>query len=131
MNTKLLLTASAFVLGALGIAGSFLPQELLAALGVAPSGVLALLVQLLAALLFAFSMVNWMARGSLIGGIYNRPVAIGNLTHFVIGALALAKAVMAGQRHPIVLVLAAIYVVFAIGFAALFVRSPVKELERA
>jgi len=86
VNTKLLLTASALVLGALGIAGSFLPQELLAALGVAPSGVLALLVQLLAALLFAFSMV---------------------------------------------LVLAGIYVVFAIGFAAMFVRSPVKEPERA
>jgi hypothetical protein len=131
VNTRILLTLSALVLGVLGIAGSFLPQELLAALGVTPSGTLALLVQLLAALLVAFAMENWMARGSLIGGIYNRPVAIGNLTHFVIGALALIKAVTAGERHPIVLAVAGVYVVFAIGFAMLFLRSPVKPAESA
>jgi hypothetical protein len=129
VNTKLLLTASALVLGALGVAGTFLPHELLASIGVAPAGVLPLLVQLLAAALFAFAMVNWAARGSLIGGIYNRPVAIGNQTHFVIGALALMKGVAAGQRQPIVLGLAAVYVVFAIGFAALFFSSPVKPTE--
>jgi hypothetical protein len=126
MNTKLLLSASAIFLGAAGIAGTFLPEELLRALGVAPEGALPLLVQLLAALLFAFAMVNWTARGSLIGGIYNRPIAIGNLTHFVIGALALVRGAMqAGPPRTVVMIAAAIYVVFAIAFSALFFRSPV------
>jgi hypothetical protein len=124
MNTKLLLTSSALVMGIAGIAGTFLPAELLTALGVAPAGVLTVIVQLLAALLFAFAMVNWAARGSLIGGIYNRPVALGNLTHFVVGALALVKAAV-GTRQTIVLVAAAIYVIFAIAFALIFFRSPV------
>ena len=126
MNTKLLLSASAIFLGIAGIAGSFMPDELLRALGVAPAGALPLLVQLLAALLFGFAMVNWTARGSLIGGIYNRPIAIGNLAHFVIGALALVRGTMnAGPQRTIVLVAAAIYVVFAIAFSAVFFRSPV------
>jgi len=122
MNTKILLTASAAVMGAMGIIGSFAPHEILRAAGLAPTGMLPLLVQLLAALLFAFAMVNWLARGSLIGGIYNRPVAVGNVAHFTIGALALTKATMAGEGS---VVLATVYVVFAIGFAMMLFRSPV------
>lgn len=126
MNTKLLLTVSALVMGIAGIAASFLPQELLRALDVPAVAATVVLVQLLAALLFAFAMVNWMARGSLIGGIYNRPVAIGNLTHFVIGALALVKALpAAGPQRTIILIAAAVYALFAIAFAAVFMRSPV------
>ena len=126
MNSKLLLSASALVMGVAGIAGSFLPHESLRVLGVAPSGALPVIVQLLAALLFAFAMVNWTARGSLIGGIYNRPVALGNLTHFVIGAFALLKAAAAAtDLRAILSVAAGIYAVFAIGFAMLFFKSPV------
>ncbi|HYH08775.1 MAG TPA: hypothetical protein VEK11_17105 [Thermoanaerobaculia bacterium] len=123
MNTKLLLTASAVVMGAAGIAGTFAPAEIANALQFGSPVVL----QLLAALLFAFAMVNWMARGSLIGGIYNRPVAVGNLTHFLIGGLALIKIVAAGERRVAFLVATAIYIVFALGFAAVLFRSPVQR----
>ncbi|HEY0371702.1 MAG TPA: hypothetical protein VGD79_06850 [Thermoanaerobaculia bacterium] len=118
MNTKLVLSASAVVLGIAGIAASFMPHELLRAAGIAPAAPMPLLVQLLGALWFAFAMVNWTARGSLIGGIYNRPIAIGNLTHFVIGAFALGKD---GTLMPVAIV----YALFAIAFAMVFFRSPV------
>lgn len=127
MNTKLVLSASAAFMGALGIIGSFMPQEVSSWMGAAPAGVVPLVVQLLAALLFAFAMVNWAARGSLIGGIYNRPVALGNTTHFLIGALALTKAVLSGQRQTIVVILAVVYVVFALAFFAVLFRSPVQS----
>ena len=127
VNTKLLLGASAVVLGTAGLAGTFAPHELLSAIGIAPAGALPILVQLLAALYFGFAMLNWAAKGSLIGGIYNRPVAIGNLTHFVIGALALAKAVMSGQSNRVVIAATVVYVVFALGFSVVFFRSPVAE----
>lgn len=129
VNTKLILGTSAIVLGAAGIAATFAPHELLAAFGVAPSAVLAILVQLLGATWFGFAMINWAARGSLIGGIYNRPVAIGNLAHFMIGAMALVKLVVAGEHRPIVLALAAVYAIFAIAFAMVFFRSPVTNAE--
>ena len=122
INTRLLLSASAVVLGIAGIAASFLPREILRALAIEPAGLVPVLVQLLGAALFAFAMVNWTARGSLIGGIYNRAVALGNLTHFVVGGLALAKAAL--SQGGVVWVMAAVYLVFAIGFTMVFFRSP-------
>lgn len=127
MNTKLLLTASALVMGFAGILGSFAPVEIAAALDLEPRSALPVIVQIAAALLFAFAMVNWMARGSLIGGIYNRPVAVGNVTHFVVGALALAKAVAAGERRPPFIVATIIYIVFAGAFATVLFKSPVEH----
>ena len=124
MNTKLLLSASSVVMGAAGIAGSFLPHEVLRAAGVPPDGPLPLLVQLWAGSLFAFAMSNWTARGSLIGGIYNRPVAIGNLTHFMMAALAAVKAAT-GNAAAWLWAVAVVYGVFAVAFAVLFFRSPV------
>lgn len=124
MSARLLLTLSAIALGAAGLAGTFAPQETLQAAGIAPTGILPLLVQLLAAVYFAMAMMNWTARGSLLGGIYQRPVAIANLTHFVIGALALLKAAWAMRSLPII-VAAAIYTLFALAFSGVFFRSPI------
>ena len=126
MNTKLVLGASGFFMAAAGIAASFLPHEILRALEIQPTGLLPVIVQLLGAALFAFGLVNWTARGSLIGGIYNRPVAIGNLTHFIIGGLALLKA--AAAYHRLGLWAAAIVDLgFAVAFAMIFWTSPVKK----
>jgi hypothetical protein len=111
-------------MGAAGVAASFLPHEILRAAGIEPAGLVPVLVQLLGATYFAFAMVDWTARGSLIGGIYNRPVAIGNLTHFVVGAFALAKTATS-QRSGVVVVAALVYVVLAVAFVSVFFRSPV------
>lgn len=133
MNTRLLLAASAIVMGALGAAGLFLPDEFLSVLHVTGVPVLSTVVQLYAALLLAFAMVNWTAKGSLIGGIYNRPVAIGNLFHFAIGAITIAKVVFARPTPPSLWIAAAVYALFAVGFAVIFFGSPVSPvpIERA
>jgi hypothetical protein len=127
VKTQLLLTASAIVMGVAGVAGLFAPAEIARMSGLAPVSGASLLIQLLAALLFAFAMVNWMARGSLMGGIYNRPIAVGNVTHFVIGALTLTKALAAGERRMAVVIAAAVYVVFALAFGLTLLSSPVKR----
>ena len=118
------MTASALVMGALGLAATFLPQEIAAYLGA--SMTLPLLIQVLGALYVAFAMLNWTAKDSLIGGIYNRPIAIGNLVHFVIAALALAKGAFANPATPMILPFAIGYAIFAIAFAWIFFTSPVK-----
>ncbi len=124
MKKKLLMAVSAAVMGAAGLAGTFLPQELLRALQLPASNVPALLVQLHAALLLAFAMMNWMAKSSLIGGIYNRPLAVGNLAHFTVGAITLTRFVVAGATIPF-FIATVIYVLFAFAFAYLvFVFSP-------
>src|SRR5687768_1832930 len=94
MNTRILMTASAIFMGIAGAAGLFLPQEILSARDAPATGVFPALVQLHAAVLLGFAMTNWVAKDSLIGGIYNRAVAVGNGAHFVIGAITLLKLVV-------------------------------------
>jgi hypothetical protein len=127
MNTRLIMMMSAIYLGVLGIIGSFLPHEILAWLGEPPSGSLALVIQICGASLFGFAMVNWMAKESLIGGIYNRPVAIGNVAHFTIGALALLRAATASAVAGPLLAAVAGHVLFAVAFALILFTSPVKQ----
>lgn len=127
MNTKLLMTISASTMGVTGIVLSFLPHELLNYLGSTTGTILdALILQILGALYFAFAMVNWTAKANLIGGIYSRPIAVGNLTHFTIGSLALIKGYFSSHETAI-LTLSVIYTVFAILFAIVFFKHPVKD----
>jgi hypothetical protein len=124
MNTKVVMTASALVMGALGLAATFLPQEIAAYLGA--STTLPMLIQILGALYLGFAMLNWTAKDGLIGGIYNRPIAIGNLVHFLVAALALAKGAFANPATPVV-AFAIGYAIFAIAFGMIFLTSPVKS----
>jgi Na+-driven multidrug efflux pump len=127
MNTKLLMTTSALTMGVAGIVLSFLPHELLNYLTSTNGTVLdSLILQILGASYFAFAMVNWTAKANLIGGIYSRPIAIGNLIHFAVGALALIKGYFSNQE-VVILTLAVIYTAFAILFAIVFFKHPVKE----
>ncbi len=128
MNTKLLMTASALTMGVAGIVLSFLPQEILSLLNPTGAGLNVFVLQILGALYFGFAMVNWTAKANLIGGIYARPIAIGNLTHFIIGALALLKGYFSSHDKT-VLIAALIYTVFAGAFGFVFFTHPVKVSE--
>ena len=79
--THVLMSASALTLGLLGLTTTFAPDFVLSSLGAPVSPALLLMIQILGALYMGFAALNWMARDNLIGGIYSRPVAIGNLMH--------------------------------------------------
>src|SRR3972149_9125091 len=111
MHTKILMTSSSVLMGLLGIAALFFPGEILQALNQNETIISSLLVQMAGTLLFAFAMLNWMSRLNVIGGIYNRPVAIGNFTHFMVGGIFLFKKVAAGLNYTSVFILCAVYIV--------------------
>lgn len=122
------MTASALLLALSGIAFTFLPAEIAAHIDASTSNTQPILFQILGALYFAFAMLNWMAKESVIGGIYNRPVAIANLTHFLIGGLALVKVLMKAPAQPfIITVVAGVYILFALLFGVLFYTHPVRS----
>ncbi|KAA9331965.1 hypothetical protein [Adhaeribacter soli] len=126
MNTKLLMTSSGFFMAASGITLSFFPHEILQFADQKPSLVMDLVLQVLGALYLGFAMLNWMAKGNLIGGIYSRPVAIGNLAHFLIAGLALLKAAFTMGNSPFVWALAIIYAGFALAFGLVTFTHPAK-----
>ena len=127
MNTKLLMTLSAVVLGALGMTLSFLPEEIMTYLNVESNPITILLLQLLSAFYLGFGILNWMAKGTIIGGIYNRPIAIGNLMHFGVGAIALIKIIARIQiGSETIIILTVSYVVLALCFSYVFFNNPSK-----
>jgi len=125
MNTKILMTSSALFLATIGILLSFLPNEIVEYLNVEPNIITILFLKIMSALYLGFGILNWMAKGTLIGGIYNRPIAIGNLMHFGVGAIALVKISSNIQIHSeIIISLSAVYVIFALLFAYVFRTNP-------
>ena len=128
MNTKLIMLLSAIFLGVSGISLSFLPAEIAAYMGLTATVESQLVLQILGALYFAFAMLNYMAKGSIIGGIYNRPIAVANFTHSVIGALALIKGLSNTQPLPgLFWLLAGVYAVFALSFGIILFRHPLPD----
>lgn len=126
MNTKLIMTLSAVFLAVTGIGLTFLPNEIAGLIGLSSSKPFQFILQLLGALFLAFAMLNWMSKGSIIGGIYNRPIALANFTHFLIGALTLIKVLMSNPGLPYeVWILTGIYSIFAVLFWFVFSRHPV------
>ena len=128
MNTKPLMTLNAIILALIGISLIFLPKEILDYFELSASDTLELLMQITGSLYFAFAMLNWMSKGSIIGGIYGRPIAIANLTHFVIAGLSLIKGIMANSGFSYVIwSIAIVYSIFAILFGIVAFKHPVSK----
>jgi hypothetical protein len=124
MNTKLLMVVSSIVLGLAGIIAVFAPQELLAAVQAPMTQPLPVIIQLMGAFYVAFALTNWTAKDSIIGGIYARPISLGNFAHFTVGTLVLAKYQRSDGAPALLFVVLIVYAVFALIFGWLvFVHS--------
>ena len=125
MRTKLLMTSSALFCGIIGILLSFLPNEIEEYLSVETTIITIRFLQILGAIYLGFGILNWTAKGSLIGGIYNKPIVLGNLLHFAVGAIELIKVIFNIQAHKeIIIFLTVFYVIFALLFAYVIKTNP-------
>ena len=132
MKTKTKLSTSMAVLGSsallLALSGlglTFFPDEFAQSLDLPDQIAIKLLLQVIGAMYFGFAMLNWMSRRSLIGGIYNRPIAIANMTHFLMVGIALSKLMLAQADLPqIFWFITGIYVIYAAIFGWLLFRTP-------
>lgn len=109
-NKRLAVSAAAVLLAVAGATLLFAPETggRLSAPGLP-------IAQLFGAALLGFAAMNWVARGSTLGGIYGRAVVAGNYTHFAIGALVLLGRASAA-RGPAFWAATACYVAGAILF---------------
>src|SRR4051812_21278282 len=81
-------------------------------------------LQMIGAVYLGFSMLNWMSRGSSLGGIYGRPLVMANTLHFTVASLALVKT-LPGWPPPAIVAAAIVCCVFAAAFGVLLFRTPV------
>ena len=123
MHSRILMSISAVFLAMLGLATSYMPDRVLGLHGTVPDMPTLLLVQMAGALYLGFAILNWTARGVLIGGIYARPVALGNFLHFAMVSVMLIKAAIV---HGVVqlAISATVFSVFAIWFGVVLFRPP-------
>jgi hypothetical protein len=123
------MSASALALALLGLPCIFAPDVVLQRLAGSTTAGAELMVQITGALYLGFAGLNWMGKANLMGGIYGRPVAIGNLLHFLVAAIAIFKTAQAtGVRFlwPIGLG----YASFALGFALIVFRNPLRTTDK-
>jgi len=124
MNTRLMMGGSAAFMAALGLVASFAPQELLSWLGVPQQRGAVLITETVGALYLGFAYLNWMARGNVIGGIYSRPIALGNFLHFVVVSATLIRSAAGWTDRPELLLLLLPYAGFGAWFGIAVFRSP-------
>jgi len=123
MNTRKLMLVASLLPGFAGLFALFVPNALLAWLNVSVTTQLSVLVQLLGVVYFSVALMNWTAKDSAIGGVYARPVSLGNFSHFFIGTLVLAKYLLSnGFKFPVLLLLV-VYAGLAIMFYWLVFRA--------
>lgn len=103
-ESQILMMSASLVLGLTGLACLFLPAELLVAAGQTETTEAVAFVQLFAAALLGFAALNWSAKAVLIGGIYARPLSVGNFLHFAIGTIVLLDAQPSTALLPAALV---------------------------
>lgn len=126
MPGRLILTISAIILFIGGGATLFAPDELAHVLDPAAKPGLAVVVQLLGSGYLGFGLVNWMSRKNRIGGIYARPLGMGNLLLFGSAALTVGKASEAGKLPAAGMVVCAVLAALTASFAWLvFAHDPV------
>lgn len=121
---RLLMIASAAFLVLLGLPCVFAPDRVLAQLTGSTSILGEIIVHLAGALYAGFAVLNWMSKGSLMGGIYGRPVAVGNFLHFFAGAMAVVKVIPVIGAPAIAWFACVGYILFAVGFGLVVLRNP-------
>jgi hypothetical protein len=123
MNTQTLMTAASLILAAAGVSALFVPDVILSLANTSATAQLSALVQLMGALYFGFAIMNWTARDSAIGGIYARPVSLGNFGHFFAGGLLLLRYQLSNPFSLFILIVSILYAIFAILFYWLVFRA--------
>lgn len=126
---KHILLVSAVIYLVFGLGISFFPQETGRIFGTASQyGTDLLLMKVVGGLFFGIGVTNFMSRNSVVGGIYGRPLTLGN---------AMVNLIIAGQFIKFNFsqdgvgghfwIVALIFSVLALSFIYLFLRGPKAE----
>lgn len=124
--SKTVLITSAIFNGVLGILFTFLPQETCSFIGTAEQAEVDLIImQILGAALIGIAMTNYMSRGAVLGGIYGKPLLLGNLLYHVASGLALLKFVFNSGEWILFGIPTLLYLILSAGFIKLNFTSAI------
>lgn len=119
MTSRILATTSALVLAGAGLLLLFAADEVLARFVSGVQAEAAWIGQILGAAWLGIAALNWLSRGSVLGGIYGRPIVMANAVTYFITTTVLLRAPFTGA-----LIAAAVPGIFALLYGLLLFRGP-------
>jgi len=127
VKSTLVMIASALLLIAHGIVLLFAPEFVFKLFSVAQSAEASMLAQFFAAALIGLGLMNWTARGMILGGIYGRALLFGNFAHSFIGFFVGVRARLGGVGNEYFWIEVALYLAFACVFGVMLFRGPIPQ----
>jgi hypothetical protein len=115
---------SAAVLMAHGIVLLFAPELFFTLFALSSSAEALVAAQLFGATLISFGLMNWTARGSVLGGIYGRALVYGNFVYSLIGFFVGIRARLSGFSNEYFWIEVLLYLASAIVFGVMLFRGP-------
>ena len=116
-TTQNLVTTSAVVLATCGIGLIFGSGEVSKSLFGDSSN--SMPVSLWGGAMLGFGAMNWVARHSILGGIYGRAVVVGNQVHFFVGTMILLRLTLTTDRPWPFVATFCVYLLHAVLFSYL------------
>lgn len=115
-----------------GFGLTFILKEITGLLFASTNPTSILFLQKLGPLYLGFGMLNWMTKNNLIGGIYSKPLVIGNLAQFLMTTITLIKIIVtySNRKFIIILSLTIVYAMFTAGFRYVFNKNPNKSFNK-
>jgi hypothetical protein len=124
MKSSWLTHVSAILLFTAGLGMLFLPDELLPMIQPDYPLSAAWVGQLMGSGWLALAALNWLNRGAVIGGIYQRPVVIANLTLYFISGGSLVPFAIRSDFQPTLTVACIVALVMAGAYAYALRKGP-------
>ena len=125
LTRGLLLASSVFLVG-VGLTALFFPGTVGSAFPMI-SDSSGSAFQLLAGGAIGFGLLNWVGRGAIYGGIYGRPIVVGNLGHGAIIGLVMLRWQLEPGSTGVGWVVAGAFLAYGSVFGAMLFRPPWKE----
>jgi len=116
-----LMVASGVVHGIVGVLLIFIPEELLLWTDGNAGDVATLAVSITGAAILGIGMLNYVGRSAIHGGIYGKPILMGNLIFHTVAAISLIKFSLGATGNLMICAALAgiLYLIFAAGFIRL------------
>ena len=115
------MTTNGILNGMARLALIFIPVELLSLADGNAGTAAVLFTSVLGAALFGFGILNYLGRNAIYGGIYGKPILMGNLVFHTVAAINLIKFALGASGIPSLsaAIAGGFYTLFAAGFIRL------------